>query len=195
MFIVCLWQLILLMWDIHAAFILACRNATWSLLAVSWVQFLAAMPLWLITEWRSAAVGKAARLSIYWQDAAWSSLCGKWCLRSFTNIIIKAASSKLVWKQHWEGYHRSVIFKWISLLCNAIWNPHTPLWKNIVIHVHTYTHTYHIRYPFIIWSELKWAALVKLNSIRLSPFQVRPIFNLIYLSWTTSPQFNAAFSS
>ena len=55
----------------------------WSSLAVSELQLSAATPLWLFTErqslqsWiefnclRSAAVGKAARLSIYWLDAAY----------------------------------------------------------------------------------------------------------------------------
>ena len=33
---------------------------------------------------------------------AWSSLCGKWRLRSWTNIIMKAASGKLVWNQHFR---------------------------------------------------------------------------------------------
>ena len=61
---------------------LLCRYAAWSLLAVSELQLSAATPLWLFTErqslpsWiefnclRSAAVDKAARLSIYWLDAA-----------------------------------------------------------------------------------------------------------------------------
>ena len=61
-----------------------CRYAAWSSLAVSELQLSAATPtpLWLFTErqslqsWiefnclRSAAVGRAARLSIYWLDAA-----------------------------------------------------------------------------------------------------------------------------
>ena len=59
-----------------------CRYAAWSSLAVSELQLSAATPLWLFTQrqsllsWiefnclRSAAVGKAARLSIYWLDAA-----------------------------------------------------------------------------------------------------------------------------
>ena len=59
-----------------------CRYAAWSSLAVSELQPSAATPLWLFTErqslqsWiefnclRSAVVGKAARLSIYWLDAA-----------------------------------------------------------------------------------------------------------------------------
>ena len=71
----------------HAGFRLTCRlphcrYAAWSLLAVSELQLSAATPLWLFTErqslqsWiefnclRFAAVGKAARLSIYWLDAA-----------------------------------------------------------------------------------------------------------------------------
>ena len=59
-----------------------CRYAAWSSLAVSELQLSAATPLWLyhraasLPSWiefnclRSAAVGKAARLSIYWLDAA-----------------------------------------------------------------------------------------------------------------------------
>ena len=59
-----------------------CRCAAWSSLAVSELQVSAATPLWLyhraasLPSWiefnclRSAAVGKAARLSIYWLDAA-----------------------------------------------------------------------------------------------------------------------------
>ena len=59
-----------------------CRYAAWSSLAVSELQLSAAMPLWLYHRaaslpsciefncLRSAAVGKAARLSIYWLDAA-----------------------------------------------------------------------------------------------------------------------------
>ena len=59
-----------------------CRYAAWSWLAVSELQLSAATPLWLyhraasLPSWiefnclRSAAVGKAARLSIYWLDAA-----------------------------------------------------------------------------------------------------------------------------
>ena len=59
-----------------------CRYAAWSSLAVSELQLSAATPLWLyhraasLPSWiefnclRSAAVGKAARLSINWLDAA-----------------------------------------------------------------------------------------------------------------------------
>ena len=60
-----------------------CRYAAWSSLAVSELQLSVATPLWLyhwatsLLSWiefnclRSAAVGKAAGLSIYWQDAAY----------------------------------------------------------------------------------------------------------------------------
>ena len=63
-----------------------CRFAAWSSLAVSELQLSAATPLWLYRRaaslpsciefncLRSAAVGKAARLSIYWLDAAWRCL-------------------------------------------------------------------------------------------------------------------------
>ena len=59
-----------------------CRYAAWSSLTVSELQLSAATPLWpyhraaSLPSWiefnclRSAAVGKAARLSIYWLDAA-----------------------------------------------------------------------------------------------------------------------------
>ena len=72
---------------LYAGFRLACRSplcrfAAWSSLVVSELQLSAATPLWLyhqaasLPSWiefnclRSAAVGKAARLSIYWLDAA-----------------------------------------------------------------------------------------------------------------------------
>ena len=66
----------------NAGFRLACRYAAWSSLSVSKLQLSAATPLWLyhraasFPSWIefnclwSAAVGKAARLSIYWLDAA-----------------------------------------------------------------------------------------------------------------------------
>ena len=72
----------------YAGFRLTCRSPLCrylrrlASLAVSELQLSAATPLWLLTErqsppsWiefnclRSAAVGKAARLSIYWLDAA-----------------------------------------------------------------------------------------------------------------------------
>ena len=79
-----------------AGFRLACSSLhccylAWSLLPVSELQLSAATPLWLyywtasLSSWtevkclQSAALGKADRLSIGWQDAAyrlqWSSLC------------------------------------------------------------------------------------------------------------------------
>ena len=94
----------------NAGFRLACRSplcryAVWSSLAVSELQLSAATPLWpyhraaSLPSWiefnclRSAAVGKAAKLSIYWHDAACYLviLCGKWRLRSCTKITINAA--------------------------------------------------------------------------------------------------------
>ena len=70
----------------YAGFRLPCRSplccyATWSSLAVSELQLSAATPLWLhraasLPSWiefnclRSAAVGKAARLSIFWLATA-----------------------------------------------------------------------------------------------------------------------------
>ena len=81
------------------------RIAISSQLAVSELQLSAVTPLWSfyratslesgieVNCLRSTAVGKAARLSIDWLDAAcrWSSLCGKWHLRSCTKVTIKAA--------------------------------------------------------------------------------------------------------
>ena len=92
-----------------------CRLAS---LAVSELQLSAATPLWLFTErqslpsWiefnclRSAAVGKAARLSIYWLDAACRLVIP---LRQVTLAQLNkyhhqsgnAASGKLVWNQHY----------------------------------------------------------------------------------------------
>ena len=78
-------------------------------------KLLAAMPLWLISERHHSLIElqstvcslpRWAKLKKgYWFVgmtllAAWSSLYSKWCLRSCTNIIIKAVSGKLVWKQH-----------------------------------------------------------------------------------------------
>ena len=67
----------------------------------SWIEFNC---LW------SAAVGKAAGLSIYWQNAAYRlvSLCCKCHLRSCSKNNIeaamrRAASGKLVWKQHYSA--------------------------------------------------------------------------------------------
>ena len=109
----------------YASFRLACRSrlcryATWSSLAVSELQLSAATPLWLyhrvasLPSWiefnclRSAAVGKAARLSIYWHDAA---CCLVIPLRQVVLAQLyknhhqsgNAARCKLVWKQHYRG--------------------------------------------------------------------------------------------
>ena len=87
-------------------------------LAVSELQLSAATPLWLFTErqslqsWiefnclRSAAVSKAARLSIYWLDAACRLVIP---LRQVALAQLyknhhqsgNAASGKLVWNQHY----------------------------------------------------------------------------------------------
>ena len=109
-------------WQSNAGFRLACRSprwryAAWSSLVVSELQLSAATPLWLyhraasLPSWiefnclRSAAVGKAARLSIYWHDAACRLVIP---LRQVALAQLyknhhqsgNAASSKLVWKQH-----------------------------------------------------------------------------------------------
>ena len=99
-------------WDhSKAGFRLACRSpycrfVAWSSLAVSELQFSVDMPLGLFHQvaslhsWieviclRPAALDKAAEG--YWLIGltlltAWSSLCGKWLLCSYTNITIKAA--------------------------------------------------------------------------------------------------------
>ena len=108
--------------DYYAGFRLACRlplcrYAAWSSLAVSELQLSAATPLWLyhraasLPSWiefnclRSATVGKAARLSIYWLDAACRLVIP---LRQVALVQLNkyhhqsgnAASSKLVWNQH-----------------------------------------------------------------------------------------------
>ena len=107
----------------NAGFRLACRFAAWSSLAVSELQLSAATPLWLyhraasLQSWiefnclRSAAVGKAARLSINWLDAACRLVIP---LRQVTLAQLykyhhqsgNAASGKLVWKQHKEYVFR-----------------------------------------------------------------------------------------
>ena len=96
-----------------------CHYAAWSSLAVSELQLSAAMPLWLyhraasLPSWiefnclRSAAVGKAARLSIYWHDAACRLIIP---LRQVALAQLyknhhhssNVASGKLVWNQHYD---------------------------------------------------------------------------------------------
>ena len=89
-------------------------------LAVSELQLSAATPLWLFTErqslpsWiefnclRSAAVGKATRLSIYWLDAACRLVIplrqvALAQLNKYHHQSGNAASGKLVWNQHYTG--------------------------------------------------------------------------------------------
>ena len=97
---------------INAGFRLACRSplcrfAAWSSLAVSELQLSAATPLWLyhraasLPSWiefnclRSAAVGKAARLSINWLDAAWRCLpLGHPSAASGACAVVQISSSK-----------------------------------------------------------------------------------------------------
>ena len=84
-----------------------CRFATWSSLAVSELQLSAATLLWLyhgaasLPSWiefnclRSAAVGKAARLSINWLDAAWRCLpLGHPSAASGACAVVQISSSK-----------------------------------------------------------------------------------------------------
>ena len=94
-----------------------CRYVAWSSLAVSELQLSAATPLWLyhraasLQSWiefnclRSAAVGKAARLSIYWLDAACRLVIplrqmALAQLNKYHHQSGNAASGKLVWNQH-----------------------------------------------------------------------------------------------
>ena len=95
-----------------------------------------ATPLWLITERHRCRVElKSTVYYLPWwakQEgyrfigktllAAWSSLCGKWRLRSYTNVIIKATSGKLVWKQHnyCTGYPFTAASSYHRGLCNAL---------------------------------------------------------------------------
>ena len=84
-----------------------CRFAAWSSLAVSELQLSAATPLWLyhraasLPSWiefnclRSAALGKAARLSINWLDAAWRCLpLGHPSAASGACAVVQISSSK-----------------------------------------------------------------------------------------------------
>ena len=109
-------------WVTYAGFRLACRSplcryAPWSPLAVSELQLSAATLLWLhhraalLPSWiefnclRSAAVGKAARLSIYWLDAACRLVIplrqvALAQLYKYHHQSGNAASGKLVWNQH-----------------------------------------------------------------------------------------------
>ena len=110
------------MLESNAGFRLACRSplcpyAAWSSLAVSELQLSAATPLWLyhraasLPSWiefnclRSAAVGKAARLSIYWLEAACRLVIplrqvALAQLNKYHHQSGNAASGKLVWNQH-----------------------------------------------------------------------------------------------
>ena len=99
-------------WQCYAGFRLTCRLphcrfAAWSSLAVSELQLSAATPLWLyhraasLPSWiefnclRSAAVGKAARLSINWLDAAWRCLpLGHPSAASGACAVVQISSSK-----------------------------------------------------------------------------------------------------
>ena len=112
MYVVCLVTCCFLM--LVSDLLAARRFAAWSSLAVSELQLSAATPLWLyhwvasLPSWiefnclRSAAVGKAARLSSNWLDAACRLVIPlrQVALAQLYNIIIKAASGKLGWKQH-----------------------------------------------------------------------------------------------
>ena len=101
-----------------------CRYAAWSSLAVSELQLSVATPLWLyhraasLPSWiefnclRSAAVGKVARLSIYWLDAACRLVVplrqvALAPLNKYHHQSGNAASGKLVWNQH-NRYHNTV---------------------------------------------------------------------------------------
>ena len=106
----------------NAGFRLACRSplccyAAWSSLAVSELQFSSVTLLWLyhreasLPSWiefnclRSAAVGKAARLLIYWHDASCRlviplqqvALAQLYKNHHQSGNVM---SGKLVWKQH-----------------------------------------------------------------------------------------------
>ena len=97
-----------------------------SSLAVSELQLSAATPLWLFTEWqsllswiefnclRSTAVGKAARLSIYWLDAACRLVIP---LRQVTLAQLNLyhhQSGKLVWNQYKDSM-RTLLENWEPL--------------------------------------------------------------------------------
>ena len=120
----------------YAGFRLACRSspcryAAWSSVAVSELQLsTAATPLWLyhraasLPIWiefnclRSAVVGKAARLSIYWQDAACRLVIPLWQV-ALAQLYKhhqsgNAASGKLVWKQHYSAQKWSWINSWMG---------------------------------------------------------------------------------
>ena len=120
----------------NAGFRLACRFAAWSSLAVSELQLSAATPLWLyhraasLPSWiefnclRSAAVGKAARLSICWLDAA---CCVVIPLRQVALAQLNkyhhqsgnAASGKLVWNQHKSTILLNSSHLMFMCLCNV----------------------------------------------------------------------------
>ena len=112
-----------------------CRYAAWSSLAVSELQLSAATPLWLYHRaaslpsciefncLRSAAVGKAARLSIYWLDAACRLVIplrqvALAQLNKYHHQSGNAASGKLVWNQHKTQANTCNFHSTHSFICN-----------------------------------------------------------------------------
>ena len=84
------------------------------------------LPQWLTAErprfqvevncMRFASVGKAARLSIYWQDAAYHLVIpdGKWSFRNCTNITFKAAKGRAAsYNQGQKSLDRLSLFSFI----------------------------------------------------------------------------------
>ena len=109
-----------------------CRYATWSSLAVSELQLSAATPFWpyhwaaSLPSWiefnclRSAVMGKVARLSIYWNDAACrlviplrQAALAQWYKNNHQSS--NAARGKLVWKQHYSKNHLFLLFTGVVL--------------------------------------------------------------------------------
>ena len=156
----CLWIKTLCQWrdsqTSNAGFRLTCRlphcrYAAWSSLAVSELQLSAATPLWLyhraasLPSWiefnclRSAAVGKAARLSIYWFDAACRLVIplrqvALAQLNKYHHQSGNAASGKLVWNQHnniTRHDRAEVHTSWWQVVYSKWLISHTTVIKNI----------------------------------------------------------------
>ena len=74
----------------------------------------------LPTEW---SAGKAARLSIYWQDAACSlsSLSGKWCF--FNCTVVQISPSKRQSSEQQASLKAAIIYGLQRMLCSSIASP------------------------------------------------------------------------
>ena len=113
----------------NAGFKLACRSPLCRVITACcfMVTALAATLLWLNTKWHHSRVELKSTVCdllqwAKWQGyrfigktllAAWPSLCGKWCLCSCTNIIIKAVMRQAA-KQHKPCFNLKMAEVWTA---------------------------------------------------------------------------------